>query len=134
MTANRNHADHDLTVLAIRGDDDVRDVDLGMIDDTHDTFLPCDSAQCERDNSIGGLRRVRFKTPHPLAIHPVGGESALLQAYALSDPAATLVIPGTRSDWQVVFVVKALHANDYLQSAGIRRHGERLDQNLGRYA
>ncbi len=49
MVAARNHADHDLTVLAIRGDNDVRN-DLGMIDDTHDTLLPCDSAQCERDN------------------------------------------------------------------------------------
>jgi hypothetical protein len=38
--AHRNHADHDLAVLAIH-DDDIRDVDLGMIDITHDTFLRC---------------------------------------------------------------------------------------------
>jgi hypothetical protein len=57
VIAQRNHADHDRTVLAIRSDDDVRHVDLGTIDVTHDTFLPCDSAQCERDNNKRGFQR-----------------------------------------------------------------------------
>jgi len=85
--AHRNHANHDLAVLAIH-DDDVRDdvVDLGTIDVTHDTFLRCvfravrerlqrwrlKLSRTDRWGS-GGVACEASTNLLRLALHPVGG-------------------------------------------------------------